>query len=305
MTNLRTKKVYRHTGGNVSVMDKVCHPKQFPSKIRYITPYWHLAFENVLRYQKERGLQEIHKIVDDSRIKKGLKMYNTNAIKDITITTESQGDVNAIVTSEQGKKQYRVIMKNFLPEKGKLPQYNHERERFISDFLVTCSCEDHIINRYSSNVSTLCKHCCCVIWFLIEKYNMPKIFIKPTELYHGYKKSEVTEIATDIQALPLVLFRQSINILLLEHFRGMEPALGISIHKIANDTNLEMGKPQWLTYIDNKDVMTLIDALLQVYNKMNPDKAKKLGPISEQPPKKQSIFSRLFKGGKKNEMFNS
>lgn len=283
MTNLRTKEVIKHKNGKVTIDNKVCHPKKLPSKIKYIAPYWHLAFENVLRYQKERGLQEIHKIVDNSRIEKGFKLYEQNRIKEITVTTEAQGDINALVRSEDGTKEYRVIMKNFLPEKGKLPQYNHERERFISEFLVTCSCDDHIIHRYSSNVSIFCKHICAVIWFLIKKYNMPKIFIDPIELRYGYKKSEVEEIVTNIEALPLVKFTQHLNILLLKNFRGMNPALGLSIHRIDNKTNQEIGKPQWLTYTSSDDVMSLMGGLLIVHNKMNPEHQQKLEPVDIEP----------------------
>ncbi len=266
---MHTKKIYKHKNGLFTVEDKTCHPKGLPSKIKYIAPYWHLAFENVLRYKKERGLQEIHKIVDNSRIEKGLELYKQDKIKEITITTAMQGDVNALVESEDGKKQYRIVMKNFLPEKDKLPQYNFERERFISEFLVTCSCDDHIVGgRYSSNVSILCKHCCAIIWFLIDNYNMPKIFIKPEETICGYKKSDIIEIETNIEALPLVKFRRFINVLLMKNFRGMKDCLGLSIHTIDNETNTEKYKPIWLTYTNKNDVKKMINALNSVLNGM-------------------------------------
>lgn len=261
--------------------EKVCHPKRLPSKIPYIAPYWHLAFENVLRYQKERGLQEIHKITDKSRIEKGLSLYTSNSIKEITVTTEFGGDVHAIVQSDDRKKEYHVIMKNFLPDT--LPQYNHERERYISDLLVTCQCTDHILNRYASNVSTLCKHTIAVIYFLQDTYNAPKVFLKPEEIYFGYKKSEVDEIVTNIEALPLVKFTQRLNILLLKNFRGMEPACGISLHRISNETQMEIGKPQWMTFTNPDDVMSILGGLLIVYNQMNPEYAKRLQNIQEQP----------------------
>ena len=266
---MHKKKIFYHKNGNLTVKEKTCHPKGLPSKIRYIAPYWHLAFESVLHYQKERGLQEIHKIVDTSRIEKGLELYRKGKIKEITVTTAFQGDVNALVESEDGKKQYRIVMKNFLPEKGKLPQYNFERERFISEFLVTCSCDDHILGRYSSNVSILCKHCMAIIWFLIDNYDMPKIFIRPVEMICGYKKSDIEEIEVEIATLPLVKFRRFINVLLMKNFRGMKAALGISIHTVNNETDREDNKPMWITFCNKKDVVRLVQGLTSVLNKMS------------------------------------
>lgn len=262
------KKVYKYKNGVLKVEEKVCHPKALPSQIRYLAPYWHQAFENVLRYQKQRNLQEVHKLVDNSRIEKGLELYRNGHISEIVVTTENQGDVNAIVLSEDKKIRHRVVMKNFLPEKEKFPQYNHEREQYITDLLVTCSCDDHMINRYSSNVSTLCKHCCAIIWFLIFKHDMIKIFITPEERAVGYQKSDVEELDIEIRALPLVKFSQHLNILLLKKYQGMYPALSLSLHRVNNITHCEESKPNWLTYTELKDVERIIAGVSMAYRHM-------------------------------------
>lgn len=277
----------------MTVEQKTCHPKGLPSHIEFLAPYWHMAFSNVLKYQKQRNLQEVHKLVDTSRVKKGLELFRKGHISEIVVTTENQGDVNAIVLSEDKKKNYRVVMKNFLPEEGKPPQFNHEREQFISDFLVTCSCDDHIINRYSSNVSTLCKHCCSVIFFLQEKFDMPKIFITPEERITGYAKSDIEEIETDIRVLPLVKFRRFLNILLMRNFRGMKNALGISIHTVNNLTDKEDYKPMWLTMTGTKEVKQLIHGLVVVLNKMT-DKEERYVLNVLKPKTKNSVFIESF-----------
>jgi len=100
---------------------------------------------------------------------------------------------------------------------------------------------------------------------------MPKIFIKPEELICGYIKSDIEEIETDIRVLPLVKFRRFINILLLKNFRGMNNALGISIHTVNNETDKEDHKPMWLTITEKKESIQLIHGLVTVLNRMCDD----------------------------------
>ena len=48
----------------------------------------------------------------------------------------------------------------------------------------------------------------------------------------------------------------------------MKSACGLSIHRIDNETHEELGKAQWLTYVDTKNVIRLIRGLVTVLNKM-------------------------------------
>jgi hypothetical protein len=94
---------------------------------------------------------------------------------------------------------------------------------------------------------------------------------QPGERMAGYQKSNAREIDTGIQALPLVLFTQHVNILLLDRFRGMKLALGLSIHRIDNKTHKNREKSQWLTYTEPADVERLIIGMTNVLKKMTGD----------------------------------
>ena len=125
-----------------------------------------------------------------------------------------------------------------------------------------------MLTRYRINASIFCIHVMAVLFFLIDKYNMPKIFITPEERITGFAKSDVEEVETDINVLPLVKFRRFINILLIKNFRGMNNALGVYIHTVNNSTDKEDYKPMWLTLTDEKEVKKLIYNLVYVLNKM-------------------------------------
>ena len=227
---------------------------------KYIAPYWFDAFQNVFRYEKRRDLPEVHKLVSDDRIKRGLDLYRDKHILHNVVTTIRGGDVNATVD------EYTVIIKNFLPEK--LPQYNYQREEYISNLFVNCTCKDFSMGKYRDNASILCKHCCATIWYLQAEFNMPVIFVSPEAKELGYSKSNTVELATDIKALPLVKFTNYINILLLKKYRGIAPALGISIHRINNETNKEESRPVWMTYTELPEVEMLIRGISKAYKEM-------------------------------------
>lgn len=262
------KDIYKSKNGEEWVEQKACHPRKLGLTSKYIAPYWFQAFHNVFNYDKMRGLQEIHKLVDDSRIQKGLRLYKENHIVTWVVTKHHGGDVHAVVTSEKGDKSYTVIIKDYLPDK--LPQYNYEREDFISKLFCDCTCPDHIMSHYRDNSAMLCKHIVAVLWFLMtdKRFNMPRIFIQPEVKMIGYQKSKTEELETNIQALPLIKFTQFINILLLNNYRGMSSALGVSIHKIDNATHRELDKPQWLTYCNLEDVEKLIKGIAKGYRAM-------------------------------------
>ncbi len=272
MQHQAMKDVYKRKNGKNWVERKACHPRNLDFTPKYIYPYWFKAIQTVFRYEKQRGLKEIHKLISDDRIAKGLDLYRKGHVESSTVTRYKGGDVHAIVKSEDKKIEYTVIVKNYLPEK--LPQYNYEREEYIANLSVDCTCQDHVMSGYRDNCSMLCKHICAVLWELIEKHDMPKIFISPEEKIVGYKKSDTIELKTEIRALPLILFTQYINILLLKKFRGMYPALGISIHKISNEDQRELGKPQWLTYTEPEDVEKLCLGIFEVYKEMLRGKGK-------------------------------
>ena len=262
------KDVYKSKNGEEWIERKECHPRKLALTSKYIAPYWFQALHNVFKYDKMRGLQEIHKLVDDSRIQKGLRLYREKHIATWVVTKHHGGDVHAVVTSENGEKSYTVVIKDYLPEK--LPQFNYEREDFISKLFCDCTCQDHVMSHYRDNSAMLCKHVCCVLWFLMDdkRFNMPRIFITPEVKMVGYQKSETDELETNIQAMPLIKFTQFINILLLKKYRGMKPALGISIHKVSNETHQELGRAQWLTYCELKDVEKLIKGITKGYKAM-------------------------------------
>lgn len=262
------KKIYKIRDGKTFVEEKECHPQRLPTSFDYVYKYWADALRSVLNYQKERGLVEIHKLVTDDRILKGWRLYRNHHIKMANITTNDGGDVYAQVLSEDKQKEYSIVIKNFLPEE--LPQYNYERERYISNLIVYCTCPDHTFTRYRSNASMLCGHINAVFFHLIEHFNMPKIFIFPEEKIVGIKKSDVEEIEVNIKALPLLKYSYYINLLLLKKYRGMKPALGVSVHKVLNPPygEGEVGKPIWLTYTRDEDVLRLIRGLQRVYSHM-------------------------------------
>jgi hypothetical protein len=256
-----TKEVYRiDRDGNKTMEIKECHPRQMPLTSKYIAPYWFEAIQNVFKYQKRRDLVEVHKLVSDDRIKRGLDLYREKKIEHNVVTTVNGGDVHATVG------EYTVVMKNFLPPK--LPQYNYEREEYIANLFISCNCKDSQMGRYRDNASLICKHVAATIWYLQAAFNMPVIFVSPEAKELGYSKSNTEELATDIKALPLVRFTQYINILLLKKFRGISCALGISIHKINNETNKEETKPAWLTYIQTEDVERLMKGMSKAYREM-------------------------------------
>jgi hypothetical protein len=262
-----TKEVYKiDKDGKKTVEMKECHPQRLPERCRYVAPYWWQAFQNVSQYEKKRELQEVHKLVADNRVSKGLRIYRGKKIIHNVVTKVNRGDVHATVESEDGKEMYTVILKNYLAEKP--PQFTHEREQYLADLYVDCTCKDHVMGHYRSNASMMCGHICAVIWYLIDNFNMEKIFISPEERIVGWEKSSVDELETDIQALPLVLFTQHINILLMKKYRGMSPALALSIHKVDNKTHREESKAQWLTYTEVGDVERLIKGISKAYRAM-------------------------------------
>jgi len=287
------KEVYKSVNGKEFVEQKECHPQQLSLTSRYIAPYWFQAFHNVFKYDKERGLQETHKLCDDSRILRGNRLYKEGHIASWVVTKHRGGDVRAIVTSEDKKTEYTVIVKDYLPPK--LPQFNHEREQFIANLFVDCTCSDHQTTHYRSNSSMLCKHICAILFFLMndKRFFMPKIFITPEEKMVGLAKSETEELETEIRAMPLVKFSQFINILLLKKFRGMEPALGFSVHRISNEDHQELTK-QWLTYTSEElpDVERLIRGITKGYKAMMTSKGisddeitGRLDKLTERPQK--------------------
>jgi len=260
------KDVYRFKGDEMTVERKPCTPRKLALTSRYIAPYWFTAMHNVFQYSKRRQLQEIHKLVDDSRIKKGRELYIKKHIINSVVTKHNNGDVLATVLSDDKKTEYTVVIKDYLPDK--LPQFMHEREEFIANIYVDCTCKDHVIGHYKDNCSLMCKHINAVLWFLIERFDMPRIFILPQVKISGFKKSETYELETNIEALPLVKFRSYINLLLLRKFRGIKPALGISIHTISNIDQKEHYKPKWLTYVENNDVLKLMKGVSRAYRQM-------------------------------------
>jgi len=262
------KTIYRFSKNKSWIEHKDCVPRKLPLSSRYIYRYWWDAIRNVYNYEKQRGLNEIHKLISDDRIKTGLKLYRENHIIDYTVTKEAGGDARATVLSEDKKKQYTVVIKNYLPEK--LPQYVYERENFIANMHTDCTCQDHIIGHYKDNSSLWCKHITAVLWLLQDKFDMPKIFVMPEERVTGYKKSDVEELAVNIKAMPLLKYSYYVNILLLKKFRAMKPAVGFSIHKEYNPPygKGEVGKPLWLTFTEPKEIERMIEALRKAHERM-------------------------------------
>ena len=301
-----TKEVYKiDKDGNKTVEMKQCHPRQLPLTTKYIAPYWFQAFQNVYKYQKRRDLVEVHKLFSDDRIKRGLDLYRNKGITHNVVTTVYGGDVHATVKRETGP-EHTVVMKNFLP--AKLPQYNHEREEYLANLFVSCDCKDSQMGRYRDNASLFCQHISAVIWYLQAEFNMPIIFVSPEAKQLGYSKSNTEEIATNIKALPLVKFTQYINILVLKNYRGIPAATALSVHRIDNETNKEESRPQWLTFVEPKDVEKIFIGFIEAYKKMRQERGDSDESIIEHlqtlllpkpAPKKPSWWERLKIGGRK------
>lgn len=292
------KDVFKSKDGKDWIENKECHPRHLALTSRYIAPYWYDAIKSVSKYEKERGLQEVHKLVDDHRIEVGMNLYRNGHVKESVVTKHGGGDVRAVVLSENKKTEYTVLIKDYLPET--LPQYNYEREKYIANLFVDCTCSDHQMSHYRDNSSMMCKHVISILFLLIDKFNMPRIFITPEERMVGYQKSDVEELETNITAMPLVKFTQFINILLLKQFRGMEPAISVSIHRVSNETHDELGKPFWLTYYDVAEVEKLIRGITNGYTAMmqakgTPDEDidEKLRVLTMRMVKKKRWFDRL------------
>ena len=262
------KAVYKFKDGREWVEYKECHPRALPLSSKYIYPYWFDAIKNDYNYEKARNIQEIHKLVDDSRILKGLELYRDGHIVEYAITKENGGDARVKVLSEDRTEHYTVVIKNYLPKR--MPQFLYERESFIANLHTDCTCQDHIIGHYRDNSSLWCKHITAVLWLLQDRFDMPKIFVMPEEKMVGYKKSDVVELATHIKALPLLKYTYYLNVLLLKKYKGMKPAIGISVHKEYNPPygEGEVGKPVWLTFTEPEKVREIIDALERGYEEM-------------------------------------
>ena len=277
---LMKKEVYTIRGDDIKVEWKECTQIKLPFTSKYIAPYWYAAIRNVFEYDKIRGLQTIHKLTSDDRIASGYKLYKNKHIKEIIVTTYSGGDVRAIVLSEDKTEEHTVIIKNFLPQK--LPQYNFEREDYIANLIIRCDCTDSSIGAYKHNSSMIDKHSAAVIWFLIDRFNMPRIFVLPEQKMVGYQKSDIEELEVEIYALPLVKFTQHINILLMKKYKSMQnPALGVSIHRVDNLTYREEGKPQWLSFCNSGDVERLLKGISRAYTAMEISQGKTPSQIQE------------------------
>lgn len=83
--------------GNQTTEQKECHPRSLSITSRNIDRSWYKAILNVAHYQKRRDLQEVHKLIDDRRVTKGLELYRNKAIIKNTVTTHRGGDVHAVV----------------------------------------------------------------------------------------------------------------------------------------------------------------------------------------------------------------
>jgi hypothetical protein len=245
---MRLKKVIKIKNGIETSEMKECTPRELPLSSRFIETYWFDAIKSVNHYEKQRGLVGRHLLIADNRIEAGLKLYRDKHIDNITITTENCGDFIADVTSEKDEQKYIVVIKNYLTSTGLSPQFQYQREKFISELQVSCTCSDYTFGRYKDNASLCCKHICAAIWFLQERFNMPRIFITPEQKIVGYQKSDVEELATNLRAMPLLKFTPYINVLLMKKYRDMPPAISISAHREDNETHKDFSKEVWLTY---------------------------------------------------------
>jgi hypothetical protein len=244
-------------------------------------PYWFDALRNVFEYEKKREFTEAHHLIDDSRIAKGLELYRNKAIIEATITTVHGGDIRASVKGKTDT--YTVIVKNFLPIDEKPPQYNYQREAYWTNLSVNCNCPDHqVFGRYGRNSSLICSHVACILWYLIDKWNMPKVFLSDEERTLGFKRSDTEELEVGIPSMPLVKFRFFINILLLKRFRGLHPGFSLSIHRVLNENDEEIGNPIWMTIIEPRDVERLIKGISKAYIAMETSHGKTMEQISEQ-----------------------
>ena len=264
------KKIYRYKDGRKWVEEEVCHPQKLALTSKYIYPYWYDPIKRVFAYEKQRGLVDIHKLVSDDRIIRGLKLLRKGNLIDWTITKGDGGDARVAVRSQDGKNIHTVIIKNYLPKT--LPQYQYERENYIADMVTTCDCQDHMQTRGKSNSSMFCIHIMCVLWHLIDKFNMPKIFISPEERMLGWKKSDIIEQTGKIMALPLLEFTPYLRVLTLLRHRGMGTATGISMHRQDNKTLGEWEKARWGAYTERVNIEKIIKGLIVAYKEMNIDR---------------------------------
>lgn len=301
---MRFKKVIKIKDGIETSEMKECVPRDLPLSSRFIEKYWFDAIRLVYQYEKQRGLVGRHLLIADNRIEAGLKLYRDKHIDNITITTENCGDFIADIASEKDEQKYIVVIKNYLTSSstGLPPQFQYQREKFISDLQVSCTCSDYAFGRYKDNASLCCKHICAAIWFLQER-SMPRIFITPEQKMIGYQKSDVEELETNIEGLPLLKFTPHINVLLMKKYRNMLPAISISLHRISNDDHTEPNKPHWITYTSEQlsGVERLIKGIIKGYKSMMQSKGisdteimERLDKFIERPIEKQKKKNRLY-----------
>lgn len=263
------KKIIHFKGNEMKESYGGCNNIPLAPSSEFVESYWWEIIKDVFSYEKERnaGLQEIHKLITDDRILKGLELYKSGKVKEGAITDV---DVRATVSGEDGE--YNVILKNWKPDK--LLRYRYEMERYIAELFVDCSCKDHTINgHYRNNSSLFCKHISAVIWKLIIENNFPKILLTPIEKKEDwYDKSKTVELATGIYGVPMKQFNQFINILVLRDFKGIPTSLAYSIHKEPNKGYEKLYpdgiKPTWITFLEPGAVKTLLEANLKGYIEM-------------------------------------
>jgi len=245
-----------------------CHPLKLEPALKYVDPIWFEAIRMVFSYEKERnaGLQEIHKLFTDSRIKDGLDLVQNKKVVDIAITSV---DVRAKVKGNEGE--YTVTMKNWKPEK--LLRYRYEMERYISELFIDCSCQDHVIQHYRSNSAIACKHICAVLWMLQNNYSMPKFFVTEKEQKYGYQKSgNNIDLATNLLGVPLKKYSYYMNIFAMKDFKGFPSSLAYSIHKELNpeyQTKMPTTfQPEWIHFNDYETIKKITQATIKGYLEM-------------------------------------
>lgn len=254
------KKITHLKDGKETVSWGECNNIHLPVASKYIEKFWWEIIKDVYSYERARnaGLQEVHKIFTDDRILAGLELYKNGKVdKDIAITDV---DIRAKIEGEEGT--YTVILKNWKPEK--LLRHRHEIEQYIAELYSSCNCLDCQINGHYRNNSTLyCKHLCGVLWLLMEKYNMPKFFIRPEEQQY-YQKSNNLDLVKNLKCLPMKKFTPHLNVVALREFRDIPTSLSLSIHRIPNkgyEKDYPNGIPNvWITLTEPDDVEKLIKA---------------------------------------------
>ncbi len=254
------KKIIHLKDGKETVSFGECNNIKLATASKYIEEYWYEIIKDVFSYERARnaGLQEVHKLFTDDRILMGLELFKKDKIKDVAITDV---DVMAKIEGEEGT--YTVILKNWKPEK--LLRHRHEIEQYISESYASCNCLDCQINGHYRNNSVLyCKHLCGLLWLLMEKYNLPKFFISPSEKDKGYQKSNNIDLVKDLQGVSMKQFSQSLNVVALRDYRGIPTSLSYSIHRKANKGYEKLYpngfKPIWITFDNIEAVEKLIKA---------------------------------------------